>query len=402
MFFVVNHLKAKSISSKPFIRGTHLSKFESAMNEYGCINSDHYSTKARSKPLISTDSIINKVYDIAHSNGNQISFSRFLIVKINDQETVFDKILKSETTWLNDYISDEAKRIEIVRTIKSAITISVELPNPAQHKQVYFPLSDKKESYHVICPLFSTTFCQLLFHKTKELFYSQKMLINAKRNNLYIKEILLEYKNTAILIMGGKKPHNISPLNSNRYGQVILLPNHPPEWKTQLKPPLKVRSIFNRELDHQAHTHFEELRNLLVAIKMNELGLNLQRKQHIARLVNDIAGTVFDYVALIQGLKQFVGWSNESQLPYHQQIWLDPYRSDEEIQNNLANTDWQVNIAHDFSRWINQGIKHPKLTLGVEAENHWRKLFIPLLREFNAIAETTLDDFATVEGKHHE
>jgi len=96
-------LKSETISSKPFIWGTHLSKFENAMNDYGCINSDHYQTKDYF--YVSTSSINHKTYDVAHSNGNQINFSRFLILEDDNQETVFEKILRSDLTWLDDFIS---------------------------------------------------------------------------------------------------------------------------------------------------------------------------------------------------------------------------------------------------------------------------------------------------------
>ena len=386
-------LKSETISSKPFIWGTHLSKFENAMNDYGCINSDHYHTKdSKDYFYVSTSSICHKIYDVAHSNGNQINFSRFLILKDDNQETVFAKILRSDLVWLDDFISDEKKKLEIVSKLKSAITTTSKKPNPAQHKQIYFSISIQNDLYHVVSPIFSSTFCQQLFSKMKEPSTIQKSLRKAKRDGLFARGIIVDYPKIGVMKMGGDKPHNISPLNSNRFGQLVLLPASPPQWKTQLKPPTKTKTIFNRNLGYQAKEPLEKLKKLLLAIKFNELSFNLQRKQHVTELITEIADVVFDRVAQIHGFIDEAGWSLESNLPTHQQYWLDPFKKDEDWQTSRADVDWQTDISNDFAKWVNRQLKHPKLTLGVVQERHWRKLFVPLLREFNAITETSLKE----------
>lgn len=78
-------------------------------------------------------------------------------------------------------------------------------------------------------------------------------------------------------------------------------------------------------------------------------------------------------------------------MPIYQQYWLDPLRGDEEFQAAKVTLDWSSDLAIDFSKWINQHIKHKQLTLGAAHEKQWQKLFIPLLREFNALTEANLD-----------
>jgi CRISPR-associated protein Csy1 len=126
-------------------------------------------------------------------------------------------------------------------------------------------------------------------------------------------------------------------------------------------------------------------------MKANTLSVNLQRKQLIRGYVTDIANVVFDYVTQIQGLKQHIGWSQNAQMPVHQQYWLDPLRPDEEFQTAKATLDWSFDLVVDFSRWINRQIKHKQLTLGMEHEKQWQKLFTPLLREFNALTEAGIE-----------
>jgi CRISPR-associated protein Csy1 len=130
----------------------------------------------------------------------------------------------------------------------------------------------------------------------------------------------------------------------------------------------------------------------LLAIKFNELSFNLQRKQHIAGLITEIADVVFDRIAEIQGLSEEAGWSIESNLPIHQQYWLDPFRIDEDFQTSRADVDWQTDISTDFAKWVDKQIYDPKLTRNTAREKYWRKLFVPLLREFNAVTETYLKE----------
>jgi CRISPR-associated protein Csy1 len=186
-------------------------------------------------------------------------------------------------------------------------------------------------------------------------------------------------------------------LNGKRSGQLILFPAIPPQWQTQIKPPIHLKTIFNKQLAAQAKEPLTELKNLLLAIKANQLSVNLQRKQLICDHITDIADVVFDYAAQIQKLKQHTGWSQESQLPAHQQYWLDPLRQNEEFQTAKATLDWSSDVVVDFSKWINRHIKHKQLTLGTVHEKQWEKLFTPLLREFNALAEADLETSAMEE-----
>lgn len=390
--------KSETISKKPFIWGTHLSKFENAMNDYGCLNCDLHKTDANY--YVSTSSIKHKTYDVAHSNGNLINFSRFLVIKDDSQETIFEKILRLDYTWLDDYISNKEKKIEIVTRLKTVLTISPRKPDPAEHKQIYFPVSLHSQSYQIVSPILSSSFCHELFTKVKSYHTNQKVLRKAKRGGLHRKGILVDYPNIGILRIGGDKPHNISPLNSNRYGQLVLLPAIPPQWQTQLKPPTKTKNIFNRNLGYRAKEPLEKLKKLLLAIKLKELSFNMKRKQLIAQLIAEISGLVFDRVAEIHGLYGEAGWSLKCSLPLHQQYWLDPFREDEEFQIGRADVDWQTDISNDFAKWVDWQIYHPKLTRGTAREKHWKKLFIPLLREFNAGTEAIFKAMA-VSGEEN-
>ena len=387
------------IAQKPFQRSTHLSKFENAANDYGSINSDQYSadsSASKSMNFISTSSVPDKTYDIAHSNGNQINLSKFLLIEDESRGgTVFDKIWNDDVSWLEQFFPDEKKRLEIASGIKSLISMSPKKPELDEHKQIYFPVAGGNSDYHIMVPLFSSSFSHFLYDKVRDKKGKQAVKRKAKKDEKYEEGILDTFPNTAVIQMGGGDPHNVSPLNSMRLGESVLLSCQPPQWKTQTKPPVGKKTIFDQGLSHTVKEPVKRLQNLLLAIKSRNLSLNMARKNLIASLITEIADSVFDYVAQIQKLTHLAGWSQESELSAHQQYWLDPFRQDEVFQTARADLDWQADIRTDFSRWVNRALRHPQLTLGVTHEEHWGKLFKRLLWEFNALTDVALAEYSS-------
>lgn len=218
----------------------------------------------------------------------------------------------------------------------------------------------------------------------------------ARADKTFSSEVARMFFRTAVLKNTQTNHQNVSNLNGKRNGQLILFPAIPPQWQTQTKPPIHFKTLFNNQLAAEAREPLTELKNLLLAIKANKLSVNLQRKQLIRGHLADIADVVFDYAAQIQGLIPHIGWSQTSQLPAHQQYWLDPLRPDEDFQTAKATLDWSSDVVIDFSKWINRNIKHKQLTLGAVHEKQWQKLFTPLLREFNSLAEADLQT-STIE-----
>lgn len=257
-------------------------------------------------------------------------------------------------------------------------------------KQVYFPL-DSATDYHLLTPLISSSLAQVIYDRIWEARRKDTPVNKARAEKAFSSEVVSLFHRTAVLKTTQTNHQNVSNLNGKRSGQLILLPAIPPQWQTQTKPPIHLKTIFNKQLAAQSREPLTELKNLLLAIKANKLSVNLQRKQLIRSHINDIAEVVFDYATEIQGLKQHIGWSQESQLPVHQQYWLDPLRTDEEFQTAKTTLDWSSDLVIDFSKWINRHIKHKQLTLGTTHEKQWQKLFTPLLREFNALAEADLE-----------
>jgi len=366
---------------------THIAKLTHSSTKASNIDATVFD-KNSSKYLVVTVSCSKEIKkDFSYSTAAYAQIAEFL--QLIGKEICINPIA------LKPYAQDDDQ----VKEWQEQFSLAFNEKNKSSHilaKQVYFPLASAAD-YHLLTPLISSSLAQVIYDRIWEARRKDTPVNKARAGKTFSSETVSSFRRTAVLKATQTNHQNVSNLNGKRSGQLILLPAIPPQWKTQTKPPIHLKTLFNKQLAAQAREPLTELKNLLLAIKANTLSVNLQRKQLIRGHLIDIAGAVFDYVAQIQGLKQHIGWSKDAQLPVYQQYWLDPLRPDEDFQAAKATLDWSSDIAIDFSKWINRQIKHKQLTLGVAHEKQWQKLFAPLLREFNALTEADLET-KTAEG----
>mgnify|MGYP001558927364 CR=1 FL=1 len=342
------------------------------------------------RTILTTANFAGKLpIDFTYTTAEYSPIAEFL--QLDCEGEMLGKILSNNPLALKPYAQDD----EQLQQWQTQFSQAFNEKNKSSHtlvKQVYFPISSEK-GYHLLTPLVSSSLAQIIYERIWATRQNDMPVRNSRKTNMYSSEIDSLFHQTAILkVTQSKKAHtNVSSLNVKRDGQLILLPAIPPQWQTQTKPPINLKTLFNKQLAIQAREPLTELKNLLLAIKANKLRVNLQRKQLIRSHITDIADMVFNYVAQIQRLTQQAGWSRKSNLPAHQQYWLDPLRPDEEFQNAKATLDWSSDLVLDFSKWIDIHIKHKQLTKSAVREKQWQKLFTPLLREFNAITEADLE-----------
>lgn len=333
------------------------------------------------RALIITANCSKKIKrDFAYSTAAYAQIAEFL-------QLVGRDICKNPT-MLKSYAQDDNQLIEW----QEKFSLAFNEENKSSHilvKQVYFPLSSATD-YHLLTPLVSSSLAQVIYDRIWEARRKDTPVNKARAYETFSSEIARSFYRTAVLKATQTNHQNVSFLNGKRSGQLLLFPAIPPQWQTQITPPIYLETVFNKQLAAQAKEPLTGLKNLLLAIKANKLSVNLQRKQIIRNHLADIAEVVLDYVRQVQRLKEYSGWSQESKLPVHQQYWLDPLRQEEEFQTAKTTLDWSSDVIVDFSKWVNQHIKHKQLTLGAVHEKQWQKLFTPLLREFNAIAEVDL------------
>ncbi|MDD5125644.1 type I-F CRISPR-associated protein Csy1 [Methylovulum sp.] len=371
---------------------THIAKLTHSSAKASNFNALAFGVQ-QPKTLLSTANCVEKLpIDFAYSTAEYAPIAEFL--QLDCAGEMLGKILCDDPSALKPYAQDDIQ----LQQWQEQFNLAFNDKTKSSHilaKQIYFSLSSAND-YHLLTPLTSSSLVQVIYDRIWATRQKDMPVREARAKKTYRCEIDTLFHRTAILKTTQTNHQNVSNLNGKRTGQLILLPAIPPQWQTQSKPPIHLKTIFNKQLAAQAKEPLTELKNLLLAIKANKLSVNLQRKQLIRSYINDIADVVFDYAAQIQGLKQLTGWSQESQLLAHQQYWLDPLRPDEEFQTAKATLDWPTDVVIDFSKWINRQLKHKQLTLGMAHEKQWQKLFTPLLREFNALSEADLET-STIE-----
>jgi len=332
--------------------------------------------------------------DFAYSTAEYAPVAQFLQLDCNGE--LLGKLVCNDISILKSFAKDEAQLKQWQDKFSEALG-EKEKSTHTFLKQVYFPVGS---NYHLVTPLVSSSMAQIIHDRIWLTRQKNMVAREARNNNLFSDQVDILFHKTAVLKVTQSQPQNVSGLNAKRKGQLILLPAPPPQWKSLLHPPDKTKNCFNRAMGFRAREVFNKLRKLLLAIKFHELSFNLHRKQLIADLITEAADAVFDYVWEVHQLEQNAGWSLKSNLPMHQQFWLDPYRKDKDFQANRTIVDWQTDISNDFAKWVDSQIYHPKLTRGTARVKHWRKLFAPLLREFNAVTDITLEKaIVTEEGK---
>ncbi len=366
---------------------THISKLTHSSAKASNFNALVFGTQ-QPKTLLITANLTGKIpIDFAYSTAEYAPIAEFL--QLNCAGQMLGKILCNNPAALKPFAQDDAQ----LQQWKEQFSLAFNEKNKSSHilaKQVYFPVFPNGE-YHLLTPLVSSSLAQVIYDRIWESRRKDTPVNKARSDKIFSSEVASSFHKTAVLKTTQTNHQNVSNLNGKRSGQLTLLPAIPPQWQTQTKPPIHLKTLFNKQLATRAREPLTELKNLLLAIRANHLSVNLQRKQLIRTYIMDIAEVVFDYAAQIQSLAQQTGWSRESNLPIYQQYWLDPLRPDEEFQSARATLDWSLDLVVDFSKWLNRQIKHKQLTLGVVHEKQWQKMFAPLLREFNALTETDLE-----------
>jgi CRISPR-associated protein Csy1 len=377
---------AASKASGVVLDVTHIAKLTHSSSKASNFNGLAFGVLQPKLLLVSANSMEKLPVDFAYSTAEYAPIAEFL--QLDCAGVPLGKIICADPSALKAYVENDAQ----LQLWQAQFSLAFNEKTKSSHilaKQVYFPLFSEN-SYHLLTPLISSSLAQVLDDRIWEARRKDTPVNKAKTDKTFSKEMARMFLKTAVLKTTQTNHQNVSNLNGKRNGQLTLFSAIPPQWQTQTKPPVHLKTLFNKQLAAQAREPLSELKDLLLAIKANKLNVNLQRKQLICEYITDIADVVFDYAAQIQGLKQH-GWSQASQLPTHQQYWLDPLRPDDDFQTAKATLDWSSDVVIDFSKWINRQIKHKQLTLGAAHEKQWQKWFAPLLREFNALAEADLE-----------
>nr|WP_298250420.1 type I-F CRISPR-associated protein Csy1 [uncultured Halomonas sp.] len=245
----------------------------------------------------------------------------------------------------------------------------------ARAKQLYWlvdgdPTDDA--DFHLLAPLYATSLAHLVFRRINADRFGEaaKEARQARRNNEPSEKGYSDYPNLAVQKLGGTKPQNISQLNSERGGNNYLLASLPPKWKSQgVKPPLNTDTVFKR------FGRRREVRWLAQGL-VRFLKTEPPESRHTRDKVDGYVAALIDELVLFASEFQVLepGWSADSacRLPVEQQLWLDPWRSEEdaEFAQQREQGEWPEEIRAAFARWLNAWLK--PLGVGDNEHSEWQ------------------------------
>ena len=327
---------------------------------------------------ISTHSMAEIPYDVV-GNAAALDVGKLLLLE-HEGQTLIDTLRRGDHAPLLALAPDADMAGEWAEGFLSVLAA----PEPSAHKfakQCYWPVQSNE--YHLLIPLYATSLADMIHATIQRARFSDeaKATREARRKEEYSEQEAISYPDLAVQSFGGTKPQNISQLNSQRHGESYLFSCEPPSWQKQTTPPLNIGSIFHQYFERRLYRdHIQPLRDFLqrVADKPNNERIRRQRAGRLEAIVDEI----LNLAAFIQQLPP--GWSAapECRLPKAERFWLDPNRAetDEEFLSQREKTDWQVEVAQNFARWLSQKLESDTLAFGAVEQREFRALLEPELR----------------------
>jgi len=367
--------KAKDISF-----ATHVGKLTHSSSKSSSVYDE---TTSINTAYLTTNTLNDLLVDTATANAASAPAGEILTLQINGKSLL--EFLKENDRVVFEPLSESQEEIDNWMVCFKQAYDNEQKNSHFLAKQIYFPVDD--ENYHLLMPLVSSSMAHALFVRFKGFFNDENTAIREQKNkNKFHEELAISYPNQATLNVTGSNHSNASSLNGKRGGRIALLSSKPPEWQSKQQLPLSQDNLFNKQLHFKLNDEIKVLQKLLLIIKSKEVGINKSSMHKAVVLaVNEIADRLFDEVVKINLLSDEKGWTQKSCFPLSQQLLLEPCRGDEVAIT--VKTQWQAELAEDFSYWLNKQLQHKKLDLTPIQQALWREIFRPQLRAFIAIQE---------------
>ncbi|HEY4468079.1 MAG TPA: type I-F CRISPR-associated protein Csy1 [Klebsiella sp.] len=364
---------------------THAAKFTHGDSKSSSI----YCETTVDEGYLSTATLANVATD-AVGNAAALDVAKLLQTEV-DGDSLLACLKRGEHRPLMAFAENDAQLAQWIEGFTQALIPA----QPASHKlakQIYFPVEG---GYHLLSPLFATSLAQAMHEKLIATRFSEdaKAAREAHRAGKWHAQPDVRYPNLAEMHFGGTKPQNISALNSSRGGRIWLLPSQPPKWRIQDKAPQNMRNLFALRGDFNwAATGIVSRMVFLLKEKADRNNRHIRSAR--AGYVDEIIDLLFLHAATYQQ-EAWQGWTlNSPDLPLHQQLWLDPWRSqtDEAFRLEREKGNWQAGVADDFARWLNYRLNKARLDVGIAERREWRtqRLFSQRMREMEAIVQEAL------------
>jgi CRISPR-associated protein Csy1 len=284
-------------------------------------------------------------------------------------------------------LDDDPAQAQSLREALISLTSEREvgIASHARAKQLYWLVGDDAEDdahYHLIAPLYATSLAHVVHQEVQEARFGEanKLARHAWREGLPHDGVYREYRDLAVLKLGGTKPQNISQLNSERGGINYLLSSLPPEWQIRRSVlPFNAKSIFDRTFGARpaVRAAIRALQRVLLSERPKNLDIRDRRNELLDRIINEL-NTYAEEL-----LHQRPGWTRDplfDDLVEEEKLWLDPLRADlpeEDDFNSRWNfMDWPARVGERFGKWLNGRLEEKLPELGFVESREWRKMLL--------------------------
>lgn len=308
--------------------------------------------------------------------GDAAALDAYSFIKINcDGKTLLELAESRDPGFLNALSSDSGLAEEWAEKFAQITAERKVKSSHALAKQVYWlsgsdPTDDK--DFILLSPLHSSSVTHELYKAVTHSLYgeSSKLARQARKKNEVYEGGYCVYPNIAVQKLGSTKPQTVSQRNLQRRGNNYLLAALPPKWKSQgVKPPLHTETVFKR------FGRRREVRWLAQGL-VHFLRSEPPENRHTRNRVDGYIAALIDELVLFASEFQVLepGWSADSacRLPLEQQLWLDPWRGEEdaEFAQQREQGEWPEAIRAAFARWLNGWLK--PLGAGDDEHREWQ------------------------------
>ena len=367
-------LAKSSVDAKNISFGTHVPKLTHSAIKTKPIVSKNNTIRAGS---ITTSCLSSIKYDSVASNAySQIrDFFSLELDGIKLYEIFEDK----ENVVLRHFSHDEYQLKEWNSGFSQALEVKALKIDPLL-KQVYFPISNVENKYHLLSQIESSSLSIEIYSFTGRRRKEFESLMLGERYSLPKAAQLFVTSGSNILSHG-----NVSQLNAIRGGAKYLFSCQSPVWHSQIKAPIyKTNFFYELSKKYEVKETIQYLADFLIRFENLQLSIkDPKRMRWVNEWIENLADEVLVYVKSMQALP--AGWSviEGIKLKPEHQVLLDCYRQDEDFLAMKNSSDWQAVIVQDFAAWLNNRLNKAdeKFTPQDAHTKLWMKIFKANFRE---------------------
>lgn len=274
-------------------------------------------------------------------NAAALDVYKFLSLILTDGKTVLTHL--EENT---DYIQQQFKFPSVVfdELRENFLAIKQDkfskVRTSGQVKQVYFPVEN---DYHLLSVLTPSGLMFSLKEKIQNIRFSEetKAAREAQKNNAFHESGFDELYDLTVIGFGGTKPQNISVLNSKFHGEAYLLPSIPPSFKVR-NFQIPTTDFFKNSIYPSLYKDSFETFHRLITASINNINVRDGRDNVIEFVIDKIIERAWQLRELE------AGWSEKTNLPMYQRIWLD----NAFLEERKSSDDWLNRVSKELAHWF--------------------------------------------------